>query len=351
MSNHTIVISDLHIDYWTKRKIRGKSRKEHFFDFLQWCLDTGVRELVINGDIMDLPPYRGQFAFQETPETCDADGNCIARQVVERLVQFGAKVPVTYVFGNHDIGLSGFRCMGEKDITGLGNVNLCYPNYVIPDIGGSRFLIEHGHFYDPFLILYVNDLTKRTYLPWEFEQFDWTMQRRDPNTGTRVPPGVPGAATPPIKVRANSNAYNKVRNEQKKEQKEDGFGLDDVIGWAKGFAQDIGKAIQDIATEAVDIPKRAIWWVAALHRTDEYLREHPDFKGKLYQFYGHTHRSFVGEKRAGVGVKQRGVQCFYYNSGGWTEDADEGWYLDIDEKGKVWLQNWMTDKESDRTPR
>lgn len=346
MSNHTIIISDLHIDDWTDRKIRGKSRKDHFFKFLDSCDKNEVRELVINGDLMDMPPYKGQYVFQPAPSPNPSDGQAeqpyISRQVIERLLQFGAKSnrTITYVFGNHDIGISGFRCAGPNNVVGLQGANFSYPNYEI-NIGDTTILVEHGHFYDPFLVLYVKDLAKRTYMPWEFEDFDWTMQRRDPETGVRKPPGIPDKTMKPIKLKVGANAYETVAKAQQRDEAE--LSLGRVLDWSRKFAEDMGKAI-------VDVPKKAIWWAAALHKMRDYIREH-DHPRKLYQVFGHTHRSFVGEQEKGVGVMQDGVECFYLNSGGWTDDTNEGWYLDVDENGKVWLQDWIKEKKDDKRQR
>jgi UDP-2,3-diacylglucosamine pyrophosphatase LpxH len=343
MSNHTIIISDLHIDDWTDRKIRGKTRKELFFEFLDWCDAQDTRELIINGDLMDMPPYKGQYVFQNLILCPDGSQTCIAREVVERLLQFGAKRNVTYVFGNHDIGISGFRCEGPNDVAGLQGANFSYPNYVIPQIGDSAILIEHGHFYDPFLALYLRDLAKRTYQPWELDKFDWTMQRRNPTTGERrrKTTGIPGESVKPIRMKVDDHAYETVKAEQRGDAE---LSLAGVLDWSKKFAEDMGKAI-------VDIPKRAIWWAAALHKMREYISEQNCSGKRLYQVFGHTHRAFVGEESKGVGVEQNGVQCFYINSGGWTDDTSEGWYLDVNEDGIVYLQDWIKEKEEYRVQR
>lgn len=338
MPNHTIIISDLHIDDWTNRPIRGKPRARHFFDFLDWLDANEVAELIINGDVMDMPPYKGQYVFQPAPKADgppDGEPSFVSRQVAERLLQYGAKRKITYVFGNHDIGISGFRCEGCNNVPGLQNANFAYPNYVTK-IGNSAFLVEHGHFYDPFLALYLRDLAQRTYTPWTLDDFDWTMQRRDPDTGERATPGVPHEDLRPIRMKVGDNAYKTVVKAQEADQADM---LAGIRSWSKKFAD-------DIATAVVDVPKKAIWWAAALHKMERYIKEKKLSSGKLCQVFGHTHRVFVGEKKPGVGVMQKGVECFYFNSGGWTEDTDEGWYLDIDESGKVWIQDWIKEKKA-----
>src|SRR5574340_587418 len=114
----TIVVSDLHADTWTDRKLNtGKTKRDHFFHLLDWCERVGIRELVINGDLLDLPPWQGQESFTAGPS--------VARDVIERLVDLGKRIPITYVIGNHDIGISGFRCMGPNSIEPLRNINFC----------------------------------------------------------------------------------------------------------------------------------------------------------------------------------------------------------------------------------
>jgi len=319
--SRTIIVSDLHIDTWTERKIgaTGKSKKEHFFDMLDWCEQAAVRELVINGDLMDLPPYVGQFAFPAGP--------CTARDVVDRLVRFASKVQLTCVFGNHDIGVSGFRSMGENSIPSLRNVNLCYPNYVIDDYPGSTILIEHGHFCDPFLLLYVRDLTDRTYRESKFEAFQWAMQRRKPAAPSeRAAPGV----LPPVKVEEGQNAYYTARHAQKPVRKPSLWSRIRSLLWNWGKA-------------AVAKPEMQWWWQAALDEIQAYTTKLKTSgaapKPVIYQIYGHTHRA---DPRDDVPIDD-GISGIYINAGTWTEEVDEGWYLDVDANGKVWLQDWINE--------
>ena len=320
----TIVVSDLHVDTWTDRPIghTGKSRLEHFFTFLDWCEHVQIRELVINGDLMDLPPYHGFLAFSGASAP-------IVKAVIERLIQFAARTPVTVIYGNHDIGMSGFRCMGADSILPLRNASFCYPNYVIDDYPTSTILIEHGHFYDPFLMLYVKDLTQRTYLGSHFDAFMWAMQRRDmkdPQTPLPLPDSLQ-----PIVVAPGQNAYYAAKQGQRP--------LPPTSWWSTLIA-----SIRQRVLRIVPPMTRELWWRAALEEMARYLLRQQDaeksVKPTIYQIYGHTHCADPREP-----VCQRGVSCIYLNAGSWTEHLDQGWYVDIDAEGHAWLQDWINEPE------
>jgi UDP-2,3-diacylglucosamine pyrophosphatase LpxH len=318
----TIIVSDLHADTWTNRAIgsTGKSKKEQFFELLDWAARVGIRELVINGDLMDLPPYQGQQSFPAGPS--------IAREVVERLVQFAHGIPVTYVMGNHDIGISGFRSMGRDSISGLRNANFCYPAYTI-SYPGTTILVEHGHFCDPALVLYLRDLANRTYRASQFEEFHWAMQRR--SAAHPEKPMAPGCLEPVV-TQPGENAYYAARRAQQVTAKP---GL-----WARlcqFLKARLGRGIAPATMEW--------WWQAALQQMQEYLQkvraQGQPLPGRLYQIYGHTHHADPRDA-----VSQEGVACIYINSGTWTEQVDQGWYLDVHpDDGTVWLQDWINEPE------
>jgi len=321
--SRTIIVSDLHADTWTDRKIRstGKDKKQHFFEFLDWCGGAGIRELIINGDLMDLPPYEGQFAFPV--------GQSVARDVVVELEKLASNVQVTYVFGNHDIGVSGFRSMGCNSIPGLRNVNFCYPNYVIDDYAETTILVEHGHFCDPALIFYVRDLAKRTYIKIDFEAFNWVMQRRDPQSpSTRVTPGL----LQPANVQPGDNAYQVAKQDQQP--------LQSPSIWSRIWAR-----LWRFGDQATVKPRMELWWREAIEEMRKYIEKTKSEGGKikpvLYQIYGHTHRADARDAQQLPG----GVSGIYINAGTWTDEVDQGWYLDVDANGKVWLQDWINEPE------
>ena len=316
----TLVVSDLHVDTWSDRKIRqtGKSKQEHFFNLLDAAEQVGVRELVINGDLIDLPPYKGHRTFTQ--------GSDAARELVERLISFGSKIPVTYVIGNHDIGVSGFRCMSADNIAPLRNLSCCYPDYVIDTFPNSTILIEHGHACDPFRGAYLWDLANRTYRKDRIEQMAWRMQRRNPKRpDERADPG----ALPTVEVAPGENAWEAARVGQKPFPK--------WKGWIK-----IRRAMHCVLNTTVLPVTEVWWWVYAVERMKSYLSQASEAgrkpKPTVYQIFGHTHRADPRDPEV-----HDGVNCIYINAGTWTEAVDEGWYVDINPDGKAWLQDWINE--------
>ncbi|MHB1456750.1 MAG: metallophosphoesterase [Armatimonadota bacterium] len=313
-----IIVSDLHIDTWTNRVIgdTGKNRKEHFLDLLKWCEDIKIEEFIINGDIMDMPPYKGQYSFNE--------GSSISREVIERLVLFAENIKpskVTVIFGNHDIGISGFRSMADNNISFLNNVSFCYPNYMLSDYQDTTILIEHGHFFDPFVRLYLKDLADRTYLEGKLGKYNWTMHSIRAETTGIIDPG---------RVESGQTAYKAAKQRQSPLEK-------------PAFLSSITKWIWEKLQISVIQPKMEWWWSAAIDRMSEYVNK-VSSEGKpvtqtIYQIFGHTHAT---DPRNAVQIAP-GISGIYINAGSWTEDADQGPYLDIREDGKVWLQDWINE--------
>lgn len=112
-----VVVSDLHLG---ARNSRGN-------DFLRFLHTLRTERLVLNGDLFNDHRLRG---LQERDV-----------QVVELLRRYGERVHVDWVVGNHDprpewfAGLLGISAVDE----------------VILDIGGERYLVYHGHGWDPSL--------------------------------------------------------------------------------------------------------------------------------------------------------------------------------------------------------
>jgi UDP-2,3-diacylglucosamine pyrophosphatase LpxH len=317
--NRRIILSDLHVDTWTDRKIRGtgKNKKEHFNDFMDWCESANIKEFIINGDLMDFPPYTGYISFTESSGT--------ARGVINRIARLADKIPVTYIFGNHDIGISGIRSLRENNLKIFGNMNFCYPGYIV-EYGDCAILIEHGHFCDPALILYLRDLADRTYRESKFEGHEW-MQAGQENV--EAPTMKPGLITP-IRVEPGGNAFLAAKQPPKPAPKRTICTKIKEILWRWGAT-----AIAPYTMEW--------WWLNANEGMGKFIKNTSYKKSMLYQIYGHTHRADARDPEV-----MHGVSCFYINAGTWTEEVDEGWYLDIDEKGKVWLQDWINEPEEMR---
>ncbi len=167
----TFVISDLHIDTWHKVPlINGKTREQHFGDFLDTIVRSAL-ELYINGDLVDMPP--NPLEEWRTP-----DGLHTLRQsllpkyapIFAKLADFNAGAQPTmtmYMAGNHDMAASGIRYLLHHLYYLLPGVKLpfqsvWYGNFVIslpytedPSKAKFRFFMEHGHYHDPVLILYL----------------------------------------------------------------------------------------------------------------------------------------------------------------------------------------------------
>jgi len=153
------------------------------------------------------------------------------------------------------------------------------------------------------------------------------MQRRDPSAPEKTA-GL--GAVEPVRVAPGENAFDAIKRSKP--------GSPSLLGRLKQSVWRWG----DRATLGM---RRDIWRKAAVKKIREYLeeikRDGHAVKPVTYQIYGHTHSSdFSGPVRMG-----RGVSGYYVNSGSWCGDLDEGWYLDIDDSGKVWIQDWINEPD------
>jgi len=323
----SIIVSDVHVDTWTDEPYgegaRRKSKLAHWVDLLDWCEEKQVDELVINGDLMDAPPYQDNSCFTSQ----------IALSAVERLAAYAARRRVTYVYGNHDIGISGLRCAGGAGLTALRNVNLYYPDYVL-HTDGSTLLIQHGHLFDPALLFYIKDLTVRTYVASHFQAFQWVQQRRDKDTGEQVqPPGVASPAVIGLGPQVDDNVFYAIKLTDAvapPAPTEVSAARRFIRGLRRGVVMTVGKAV-----------KQYLWWEAAKDVFGDYLGQVAVERPVVYCIMGHTHVPDTGE------AEIMGKQCVYFNSGTWVgsgetvEDRQHASYLDVRETGKVWVQDWI----------
>ena len=328
----TIIVSDLHTDTWDDCKYgRGKQAKTklaHWCEFLDWCEGAHVSGLIINGDFMDAPPYEGNTAFTSK----------ITAQAFERLVTYARSHEVTYIYGNHDIGVSGIRCLAGSGVSALAHLNLVYPTWKVQTLS-SVILLQHGHLYDPALVLYVRDLTTRTYLISHFQAFQWMQQRRDPETGERI--AAPGVNSPSAAGagRRDKNVYYALKLAQVNAPLSEGEVAD------SGSWLDALKRLKDGAVEIFRKPvTHAIWWEASKEVFRDYLDGQQQPPATLYCVMGHTHVPDTGEATIS------GTHCIYLNSGTWAgegntpRDRSFATYLDVDDVGKVWVQDWISDR-------
>ena len=329
----TIIVSDLHVDTWGTEKCgkgdRRKTKLDHWTDFLDWCAAANIDELVINGDLMDAPPYKGNVCFTTGP----------ARQAVEKLLAYAKDHPVTYIYGNHDIGISGLRCPAGSSVAALANINLCYPRYCLPATD-SMILFEHGHFYDPALIAYTRDLLKRTYVPKRFEELQWAQQRRDPETGERrEDPGVSPPSTVDLERGMDNNLYFAIRVAEVESPTPEA-----ERKTAQRFLKRLKRNAFPKAAKAV---KHYLWWEAAKDTFSDYLKQTRSKPQTLYCVMGHTHVPDWGE------ITIAGVRCVYFNSVTWTcsgdtpEDRSYATYLYVRDDGKMRLHDWVWNRHEE----
>jgi UDP-2,3-diacylglucosamine pyrophosphatase LpxH len=333
-----MIVSDLHVDTWDERLYgqgaRRKKKLDHWADFLAFCEQASVDEVIIDGDLMDAPPYEGNVSF--TSE--------IAREAVRLLLDYASKHSVTYVFGNHDIGISGIRCDRGKTPLGLTDMCLVYPRYAVQTdpitdankATASTVLIQHGHLYDPAMVLYVSDLTVRTYILSGGQAYQWGMQRRNLETGARLKdPGVGTPAAVNLAMQPESNIYYAIRDAAKAAPptKRD---LERARRWIDHMKDDV---VKKVGGEV----KSYIWREAAEDIFKDYAagRGKNDSRRVIYCVMGHTH---VPDKHE---MDVDGRHCIYLNSGTWTgagaaeEDRAYATYLDLRDDGTVWIQDWI----------
>ncbi|MFB3882369.1 MAG: metallophosphoesterase [Armatimonadota bacterium] len=338
----TIIVSDLHVDTWEDELYgqgsRRKTKLDHWRDLLDWCAARNA-DLVINGDLMDAPPYQGDRCFTTGP----------ARGAVEALLAYAKDNRVTYIYGNHDIGVSGLRCPAGEGIAALRQTGLWYPRYTLT-IAGSVVLLEHGHFYDPALILYMRDLAKRTYLPSHFEAFQLVQQRRDPQTGERIQhPGVAPPTTVDLSRGVENNVYGAIQvtdfeSPTPEPEKRTARSFLDWLGTAEAARNLLDWFRRRIVPKAAKEVKHYLWWPAAQGIFRNYLSKPGPKPMTLYCVMGHTHVPDTGETTVAD------VPCTYLNSGTWTCAGDTpaarsyATYLDLRETGKLWAQDWIWDR-------
>ena len=129
--------------------------------------DQTVTSIVLNGDLMDLPPYPA--ANPNQPVILEIDGRKTStvkgkppgflqpeyEPVLECLGSLSSKDRmVTYITGNHDIGVTGLR-FARPDLAALWAQVAWNPSVLTKINDELRVYIEHGHYHDPFLWLYM----------------------------------------------------------------------------------------------------------------------------------------------------------------------------------------------------
>lgn len=298
--NNIVVISDLHLDTWDSRKIKGKTKEEHFLDCLAQKKAT-TKYLYIIGDLMDLPPERGTDAFP--------DGSP-AQRVIAKLIEFSREPNtfVVYLVGNHDIGLSGFRANQDFSSPWLGRIAVSYPRIHINTPRGV-ILLEHGHFYDPTLLITVGDLLWDTYFGGARKQpfvhvsggLVRSLQRRDSISSKKI---WKAGELKPI-PRPPMGYLEKMKNLFKQESPPVELEKDLIPGlWRKAAKEALRKY-----NESASPDERAIAIVFAhTHRPDEFA------------WTDGSH---------------------YFNCGDWCGNTSHSTYLEVDRDGNISQHDWI----------
>lgn len=126
----SIVVSDLHADYWDDAKLKL------FLDFLNNDLVQKAERFILNGDIFDLPSTAINPSWPQRQ-----DG------LMTALSELAARIPFVYLTGNHDFATHPLGPMAIRD----GSIQLEPEQYRFED-GGASFLLKHGHQYDPLFV-------------------------------------------------------------------------------------------------------------------------------------------------------------------------------------------------------
>lgn len=191
-----IIVSDLHIDTWDYNSRRNQ---KEFLAFVHRVRqEPTVTDFIINGDINDLPPHP---LNQKDPTVLDIDADCFDTRyprttregipclpgvwqpqyddVLRGIASIGGDRPagkpitITYLSGNHDITMAGFRYVqSAQPYTGISAS--WTPSVTYKVVKGNWLYMEHGHRFDPLLWLYLRyatlDLSRDPTLNKEFQR-------------------------------------------------------------------------------------------------------------------------------------------------------------------------------------
>jgi len=322
-----IIVSDLHIDTWREDEQYGvgrgrKTKLEHWRDFLRWCADSRIDELIVNGDLIDAPPYEDEPPFAR-----------VTAEALIALMEYATTRRVTYIFGNHDIGISGIRCAFSAGLPALKNVSLRYPNHRFLTAAGT-VVIEHGHLHDPVLGHYLRHLGKSTYVNSDFQAFHWAQQRRNPRTGIPSPKvtrrGVESPAAIKLGPPENKTVEQAINDAVERESAETR-----TRRWWERVKRTLRRKVAHY-----------FWRDAARQTLVRFTAEEPTAREVVCCVMGHTHVP----DRYDAGVIN-GKQCHYVNSGTWVgsghsmEDRQYATYLYIDAAGTVSAHDWIWDRK------
>jgi UDP-2,3-diacylglucosamine pyrophosphatase LpxH len=191
MKGNIVIVSCIHLDFWKEKSDYWKFKEEKkrlWPKFIKHIKPT-TKQFIINGDLLDIPSQSGKSIDPYYSKLLEP---------LRELWENGTKI--TYVLGNHDIGLAGLRVDEPEGLRGriFPRLEVKYP-WVMVKAGGKNYYIEHGD-YELFgidtvlaLIKYARNILlqrgPRDLTRWSAR----VKQRRDPfeeNVPIRQPPGV-----------------------------------------------------------------------------------------------------------------------------------------------------------------
>lgn len=141
MKENTVIVSDLHFDYWNKNigsDYQGQTKRLMFEEFVDYIKDTTSR-FVINGDPLDIPGAKGS--------SLEPDQTSLLKPL-KKLFLSGTEI--IYVVGNHDIGIAGLK-IDEGPSNVFSGIQIKYP-FLLFESGGKTYYLEHGDYHEPFAL-------------------------------------------------------------------------------------------------------------------------------------------------------------------------------------------------------
>ncbi len=314
-----VVVSDLHVDTWKDDvKFFGKTKLEHFMDFLDW-IEPFTATFVINGDLFDAPPPN--------------DSNLLPNyeRVIQRLTRLAKNSKLYYFIGNHDIGLFGLKVKDFRNV----DINYVYYPHLFLKVGPKNnqyIYLEHGHFYDPVLNLYIYDMIKLVH-PKQLKLLSSLKQLLYKILGKKE------LERKLIRERRlEISAINKTaaraaqRRDPRTGEKTQPIGTFD---WREHW-QDVETFLWKKLGPLVDrFYKPFNWREAAGDVFEDFLQEYPEKEIKAITF-GHTH---MPDEHL---IVKGNRQALYLNSGDWSEpvfkkdpDTHHASFIIFDKNGEV----------------
>jgi len=159
----SVIISDLHCDFWDHFDNDQARKFQDFCNAIQ--RNPQISQIFLNGDLADFPqqgetiPVLTVRLLQQTePELPTPSGQSIDKtlHILYSLSHLESRhIAVNFILGNHDCGLSGLRTAAGNSFVRQLFQRVWQPAMQVGDPGSPSIYLEHGHRYDPFLLLYT----------------------------------------------------------------------------------------------------------------------------------------------------------------------------------------------------